>query len=202
MGNACVPLGLAVQKDSSPLAAAPRRRVVARQVPPMPPAHRTHNPNRRWPGPIGRVVVVAACLAAPWGCGSPTGSSLDIAAIEQGRIRERFEEISLGEFSVPIPMTYASDTQKTNYRTFMLMRFKLWALAPPHHAASVKRLAERNRGVLRDRVMTTCRRAPIGDLQDPYHTALRSRLLDELQPLFEGQMLRRVFMGDVLTDPM
>ena len=50
--------------------------------------------------------------------------------------------------------------------------------------------------------MTTCRKSTINDLLDPQLTAFRARLMDAVQQLFEGSILRRVVISDVIQDPM
>lgn len=145
--------------------------------------------------------AMACALLMVVGC-SDSQVSLGIAEIERGRIREQLVEVSLGEFSVPIPVGEPVSQGVVRQKNLLLLRFSLWALVAPDDTARVERLMKRNAGAIRDRVIVTCRSAPLDDVQDPNMAALRSRLLDQLLPLFEGNLLRRVFVTDTLTDPL
>ncbi len=144
---------------------------------------------------------LAALLLATAGCGEKQAASL-IDQIEHSQVNERLVELELGEFAIPISAPYLDEHQLTRYRSVMLLRFELWGLVSPGQESASKKIAKRHAGEIRDRIMTTCRAAALGDLQDPNLTALRSRMLDNLQPLFEGHLLRRVFVTEVLSDPM
>jgi hypothetical protein len=167
---------------------------------------RRYNPNPTTPSRglspgAWLAVVLAALTLAAVGCGEQRATSL-IDQIEHSQVNERLVELELGEFAIPISAPYLDEHQSTRNRSVMLLRFELWGLVSPRQAAASKRIAARNAGTIRDRVITTCRAAAVGDLQDPNLTALRSRMLDSIQPLFEGHMLRRVFVTEVLSDPI
>lgn len=160
--------------------------------------HRRYNPNQRhWP------TLASACVAvALAGCGGEETITFTIDEQEVGRISEELVEIEIGDFEVPVPVAYVDEHSKTRYKNAVLFRFHLDALVEPSAAGSAKRLVDRNRSAIRDRVMTTCREASVTELLDPYLNALRSRALDAIQPIFEGHLLRRLVVTDVITDPL
>lgn len=165
---------------------------------------RRYNPNhpdrrpRRW----GAVLSCVAPLAVLAGCGGDAPVQFTINEQEMGRIAEELVEIPLGQYEVPVPAPYADDSAQTRYKTALLFRFRLDALVEPHESGSTARLIGRNKNSLRDRVMTTCRNSSVNELLDPQLTAFRARVLDEIQPLFEGHLVRRLVITEVLTDPM
>lgn len=161
-----------------------------------------YNPNRRRRPNAMRSINLALISGALsiTGCGSG-GATLSIEQLEQGFINEQQVEVDLGDYAVPIPVLVTESEGKSHYENILLLRFRLWALVNPSEESVTKRLIRRNRGKVRDRVMTECRNAPLVDVQDPNLTALRSRVRDRLQPLFDGDLLQRVFVTDVLIDP-
>ncbi|WP_146583680.1 hypothetical protein [Posidoniimonas polymericola] len=145
---------------------------------------------------------MACALAALVGCGGDEKVTFTIDEQEVGRISEELVEVAIGDFEVPVPVAYVDDESNTRYKNAVLFRFHLDALVDPHEASSARRLVERNSSTLNDRVMTTCRNSTIGELLDPQLNAFRSRALDAVQPIFEGHLLRRLVITDVITDPL
>lgn len=145
--------------------------------------------------------ALAALALAVVGCGRAERAT-GLESIDQLDTLPRLVEVTLGEFSIPAPGLFEGADGKLHYRNYLHMRFRMHALVSPEDEPATRRLLERRRGMVRDRVITVCRSAPPDDLQDPHLTALRSRTLDAIQPIFDGHMVHRVFFTDVLCEPL
>lgn len=154
----------------------------------------------RPPNAAPRRALAAVALALA-GCGGGE-EALDIESLESLPTRPRLVEVNLGQYSIPAPGLFEGPNHQMQYKNFLLVRFRLHALVSPEQEPAARRVLETRRGLLRDRVITVCRSAPLDDLQDPHLTALRSRTLDAVQPIFEGYLLHRVFFTDVMRDPL
>lgn len=116
--------------------------------------------------------------------------------------QEELVEVDLGVYSVPVPVVIGAATTAAAPANLLQLEFQLFGLVNPNAVGEVDRLLRRNRGRVRDRVITVCRQTPREDLADAQWSTLKAHLLDALQPMLGGPALRRVGVSRVNKDEL
>jgi Flagellar basal body-associated protein FliL len=138
---------------------------------------------------------VAAFMAA--GCGSPP--PIDFDALGLVPAQEKLAELSLGKYSVPIPITDGEEGGRARRRNRFQFDFELYALVAPNQTAQIEDAWHRHEGQLRDRVMRVCRSVSIDDLAEPELATLRARLTDAVQAQLGENEIRQILITDVVS---
>lgn len=141
----------------------------------------------------------APALLAAAGCGGV--EELATPDYELLSFREQLAEIPLGAYSVPVPIAFEAEggLGRDNRLQF---RFELFALVSPRDRAKAIACLARQKGQLRDTVISVCRNSTVDDLLDPQLSNLRSRLLDAIQPLLENVTPKRILVTRRMTEPL
>lgn len=147
------------------------------------------------------LTLAASALVLP-GCGGGGGSVEDYSDLEAVVLREKLIEVDLGHFDIPVPIEVVDENGQRTVANMIQLKFSLHALVVPDEAKKVARIGERDEGQLRDRVISACRNASVGELMDPQKSTLRARLRDSTQPLFEGDTIRRMVLNDFISEPL
>lgn len=143
--------------------------------------------------------LLALVLALP-GCG---GSDPEVALeeLEVVPLAEQLSELDLGSFVIPVPLT-EHDSLEPVRENHLEMKFGLHALVTPKQLQDSEDLRELRAGELRDRVIRVCRNTALHELQDPDFSTFKLRLLDAIQPLFEGSMLDGLLLTNVQIESL
>ncbi len=127
----------------------------------------------------GRFAAVMACAlpcVAAGGCGSEPAfefDELDLVAAE-----EELEEVSLGEYAIPIPAAGNGSDGQAPKRNRVQMDFELFALVSHHEKSKLSDTWERHEGKIRDHVIRVCRNSPLEVLHEPELGTLKAKLKD------------------------
>ncbi|MEQ8846910.1 hypothetical protein [Botrimarina sp.] len=153
--------------------------------------------------PIARTLRRAALLAAAaaLGCEEEPADSV-FAKIGRAPPREELVEVELGEFSVPVPVVLESAVGRFEPANLMEVQFRLFAVVEPAQRTRVERLAARNEGRIRDKVITVCRQTPRDDLAEAQWATLKAHLFDAVQPLLGGTVVRGLGVNQVMKEEL
>jgi hypothetical protein len=131
------------------------------------------------------------------GCSSEPAfefDKLDMVPVEDG-----LTEISLGKYTIPIPMVEPEKGRRSMQRNRMEFNFRLFALVTPREAAKIEDAWKRHEGAIRDRVIRVCRNTPIGDLLEPELSTLKARLISALKPQLGDHDMRQLLITEVIS---
>ncbi len=144
--------------------------------------------------------LVIALLLLP-GCGEKEGTN---AFDEISRLpsQEKLVEIELGRFVVPVPLVLDSSTEQFELDNLLQLSFKLVVVVVPKHAANVESLMNRHAGQIRDKVIRVCRNTSRDDVLEAEWSTLKSHLLDAIQPLLGGTVVRRIIIPHKVVEPL
>lgn len=133
------------------------------------------------------------------GCGTPP--PFDFHALGLVPAQEKLSEFSLGKYAVPIPVLVDAGPQTRRHNRFQF-DFELHALVAPDQHAQVADAWKRHRGEIRDRVMRTCRRISIDDLNEPELGTLKSHLIAVVQQQLGAKEIRQVLITDITSQEL
>lgn len=145
-------------------------------------------------------ILAALCGLCATGCGDPL--PFDYQALGLAPTQESLVELSLGKFSVPIPVMIDASAPTARRSNRIQLDFELHVLVPPHQESRVSDTWEGHQGAIRDEVMLTCRSASIDDLQEPELGTLKSHLVDVLQDHLGKKEIRQVVITDFVSQEM
>jgi len=134
------------------------------------------------------------------GCGDPL--PFDYQALGLAPTQESLAELSLGKFTIPIPVMIDSSAPTAQRSNRFRFDFELHVLVPPQRKSQVADAWEGHQGAIRDEVMLTCRQASIDDLQEPELGTLKSHLADVLQAHLGKKEIRQVLITDIVSQEM
>lgn len=152
------------------------------------------------PARRGLTALLLLAVAHVIGCG---GSEPEIPE-EYLLVPDRPEaaEVDFGSYVIPIPNQNPATRAAFGTRNYMQLQFVLFGIVDPEDESSARRLAERHRSELRDRVIKTCRNTSPGELQDPELLTLKLRLVDATQPVFEGVTFQTLLVRDLMIEAL
>ncbi len=146
-------------------------------------------------------IIVCIALLLP-GCGSSEKGTNAFDEISRLPSREELVEIEIGRFVVPIPLVLDDSAEKIEIDNLIQLDFKLVAVVLPKHEASVRHLMKRHAGKIRDEVMRVCRNTSRDDILESEWSTLKAHLLDAIQPLLGGTVVRRMAIPHKVIDPL
>lgn len=157
---------------------------------------RLHRRRSRFACRVLAALVLPSLVA---GCGG--GADVDeVTEFELVPARPVLSEVDFGSFAIPIPGQTLDSDQQIVHRNYLQLEFTLFGVVQPKDRGETTRLAERRRGELRDRVIKVCRNTSPGELKDPELLTLKLRLIDAIQPAFEGVVLDTLLMRDLVIE--
>lgn len=136
-------------------------------------------------------------LALSLGCGGV--EAIDLTKLTANPPRKKLVEVALGSYMIPVP-TFLHNHHQIDTTNVLQLQFELSGLVTPKLEQAVQKNFERRKGELQDRVIRVCRNARMEELQAPFRT-LKLRLLDVVQPLFEGK-IDDLVLTDIQTQPL
>lgn len=145
-------------------------------------------------------VVALAALCAGSGCSSKPKFEFD--RMDLLPAEENLSEFSLGEYKIPIPLAEQLDKDSSRTRNRLQIDFQLFALVTPSEEAQLADAWKRHEGVIRNEVITICRSASIGDLQEPELATLKARLTNVLAARLGEKRLRQLLITDVASQEL
>jgi hypothetical protein len=122
---------------------------------------------------------------------------LDVAPVV-----EELNELSLGEYKIPIPIAVDDGAESQVYRNRLQLDFQLYALVAPKEETNVADAWKRHEGVIRDKVINICRSASVDELLEPELATLKARLTDELASQLGEKRLRQLLITDVVSQQL
>lgn len=145
------------------------------------------------------VVTIATLLAVPVGCDETAESN----APEVLQANEELAEVDVGEFRIPLAAVDQRSAPESSLpgRNALLLRFRLFAVVPPHREDDVASRIQTHRARLREEVIRTCREATLDELDEPALITLKGELHQVLGRYFGPQHLRQIIMTNVLLEP-
>lgn len=111
-------------------------------------------------------------------------------------------EVPIGRFVIPVPVVLDDDADEIRAENLLQLTFELVAIVAPRHESLVKRLGERHEGRIRDKVIGVCRNTARDDLLESEWATLKAHLLDAMQPLLGGTIVRRLATPHKLIEPL
>lgn len=141
-------------------------------------------------------------LALLPGCGGGEKGANAFDEFSRLPSREELVEIDLGKFVIPIPVVLDDSTEKIETDNLIQLTFALVAVVVPKHVASVEKLHKRHTGRIRDEVIRVCRNTSRDDILEAEWTTLKSHLLDAIQPLLGGTVVRRIIIPHKVVEPL
>jgi flagellar basal body-associated protein FliL len=144
--------------------------------------------------------IVAVGCCAWWGCNSKSAfefDQLDVAPAE-----EELTEFPLGEYKIPIPLADDQNQAAIVRRNRLELDFQLYALVSPKEESQFEDAWTRHEGVIRDQVISICRRATAEELQEPELVTLKARLTDVLASQLGEKRLRQLLITDVVSQEL
>ncbi|QDU86832.1 hypothetical protein Pla175_01850 [Pirellulimonas nuda] len=156
-------------------------------------------------GRAARALACAGCVAvacAIAGCGAPEAPADEIDEMMLLSAAKDVEEVPLGEFSVSIPGVRPHPMGGPEARNLVQMDFRLSMETTAAAASAARRAAERRRGDVCNRVIGVCRSTNLDDLNEQDLVTFKSHLLDSLEPLFGRDVISRLIVTDVMTNPL
>ena len=141
------------------------------------------------------------CTAAISGCG---GDVKKIAFDEISRLpkREVLNEVEIGYFIIPVHIGPAPGEPAVPPPSPIQLKFQLVAIVPPSDEKKVEQLLERHKGKIRDEVIRVCRGTEREDLLESEWATLKSHLLDAIQPLLGGDVVRGLATPTISRDEL
>ncbi len=147
-----------------------------------------------------RSLFVAGLFVLVGGCSSRPTFEFD--ELDLVPAQEKFAEISLGEYRIPIPVvTYQDDNRPRNRNGFQV-EFELFALVSPDDKSQITEAWDRHQGKIRDRVIRICRNSSLEELQEPELTTLKGRLLDALAPHLGEKEVRQLLVTEIVSQKL
>jgi Flagellar basal body-associated protein FliL len=155
---------------------------------------------------IGKIYLLAMscaaamCCCAAAGCGSkPTFKfeQMDLLPAE-----EELTEFPLGKYKIPISVAEDRGKNQPIRRNRFQFDFELFALVSPKEQSQIADAWELHEGVIRDRVMNTCRSASVRELQEPELATLKARLTDVLASQLGEKRLRQILITDIVSQEL
>lgn len=144
--------------------------------------------------------IALAALCAMSGCSSKPKFEFD--RMDLLPTAENLSEFSLGEYKIPIPMAEQSEKESVRTRNRLQIDFQLYALVTPSEEAQLADAWKRHEGVIRNEVITICRSASMGDLQEPELATLKARLTNVLAARLGEKRLRQLLITDVASQEL
>lgn len=157
------------------------------------------NMNSRFHNWLRWCFLAVGCCAL-WGCQSKSAFEFDQMDMLLGE--EDLAEFPLGEYRIPIPLVdnrAAGPVVRTNR---LELDFHLYALVSPKEEAEMEEAWNRHEGVIRDQVISICRRATVEELQEPELVTLKARLTDVLAAQLGEKRLRQLLIADVVSQQL
>jgi hypothetical protein len=142
----------------------------------------------------------AAGCCALLGCQSKTSFELD--QLDVAPAEEELTEFPLGEYKIPIPLADDRDQTTIVRRNRLEFDFQLFALVSPKEESQFEDAWNRHEGVIRDQVISICRRATVEELQEPELVTLKARLTDVLASQLGEKRLRQILITDVVSQEL
>ncbi len=148
-----------------------------------------------------RTAIAALTLAAV-GCGVPAPMDEEIDEIELLSTAQEWEDVPLGVFSVSVPGVQPHPMGGPEARNLVQMDFRLSMQTEIAAAAAARAEAERRHGEVCNRVIGVCRSTDLHDLGEQDLVTFKSHLLDALEPLFGRNVIARLIVNDLMTNPL
>ncbi len=146
---------------------------------------------------LGALAIVC-CLVS--GCSSKPAFKFD--QMDLLPAEEELSEFPLGEYQIPIPLAERSSTDKLARRNRLRFDFDLYALVSPKEKSQFEAAWDRHEGVIRDLVISICRRATIDELREPELATLKARLTDVLAAQLGEKRLRQLLITDIASQEL
>jgi len=109
-------------------------------------------------------------------------------------------EVSLGKYSIPIPVQSNDNINHETQIDWIRMKFQLYAVVANENQSKVEAALQRNRGLYRDGVLKICRAATLDDIADPRLTAIVLRLTDLSRSVLGQKNIRQLLCPDLITE--
>lgn len=142
----------------------------------------------------------ATACCALLGCDSK--SSFELDQLDVAPAEEELAEFPLGEYKIPIPLTDNCEQSTIVRRNRIEFDFQLFALVSPKEESQFEDAWNRHEGVIRDQVISICRRATVEELQEPELVTLKARLTDVLASQLGEKRLRQILITDVVSQEL
>jgi len=160
-----------------------------------------HEPQRSAARQLPPIIWLVATLVCAWlclagGCGS--GPVFEFDELDLVAAEEELEEVSLGEYAIPIPATGKGTDGRAPKQNCLQMDFELFALVSPLEKSKISDAWERHEGMIRDHVIRVCRNSPVEVLHEPELGTLKAKLKDALGSHF-GDDVHQLLITDVVT---
>jgi hypothetical protein len=136
-------------------------------------------------------------ITAVGGCTSQSAYEFD--ALDSTPAQDDLNELSLGHYSIPIPIAKSDASSDGENRNRMEFAFDLYALVTPSYESQIQDSWERHEGNIRDCVIRVCRNASLEELQEPELSALKSHLIDVVQEQLGPNSIHRLLISEVAT---
>lgn len=142
-------------------------------------------------------MVVCALVC---GCGEEEKIVFD--EISRLPVREEMVELEIGSFIIPIPVVLDDSAERFEADNLIQVEFDLFAVVAPRHSDQVNMLLEQREGRIRDMVIRVCRNTAPDDILEAEWGTLKAHLIDAIQPLLGGQVLRRLVVPTVQKEEL
>lgn len=155
---------------------------------------------------VATLMAVAILLLA--GCSKGAEQKFDsyLDALDVDTSLDSAKEIVLGTYNIasalPMPKTPSSSEEEEDEPLWVQVRFELYAIVAPEDKKAVLAACERHRGMLDDTVVTICREASQGELDDSRWATLKSRLIDAIRPILGDDRVRQLSFSDFAWEPL
>ena len=92
--------------------------------------------------------------------------------------------------------------QEQSEATWVQLSFKMFLEVAPKDEKATNAAIERHQGVIDDVIISTCRGLKLEEIDDYRYTALKSRLIDALQPYIGEDRIRQLTLDDFSWEPI